>query len=331
MRLILVFVAGLAVGATCVLWFFFDREIDELQSRVAGGSKTIPTAWGAMEYAEIGQGPPVLVIHGSGGGFDQGLEMAGPLAKSGFRLIAPSRFGYLGSDVPDYASPEGQADAFAALLDHLGLQTVAVIGASAGALSAMQFAIRYPNRCSELVLFVPATFSPARKPNTAPVEGPMAGPLLRTLLGSDFVFWLGVTLAPDTMTRTLLATEPKVIQKAGSEEQQRVKQILRHILPVSRRTKGLLLDMQTAGAPPRYELERIACPVIAVSANDDLYGTAASAKYTAAQVPNGRLILYQTGGHLLVGKQHVWRDIASFLTVSSSMPSRSVSPTRTNR
>jgi pimeloyl-ACP methyl ester carboxylesterase len=87
---------------------------------------------------------------------------------------------------------------------------------------------------------------------------------------------------------------------------------------VSKRTKGLLLDMRTAGEPPRYELERITCPVLAVSSIDDLYGTAASAEYAAAHVPNGKLILYQTGGHLLVGNQQVWQEIASFLAAPPS-------------
>ncbi len=315
MRRVLLFIAGLIIGAGGVLWFFFERDMDELRARIAGRSEVIQSAYGAMEYAETGEGPPVLVVHGSGGGFDQGLEMVGPLAEKGYRLIAPSRFGYLGSSFPDQASPEMQADALAALLDELGLTSVSVFGGSAGALSAMQFAIRHPERCGALVLFVPATFSPARKANEAPVEGPLAGPLLRTLLGSDIVFWLGTTFAPDMMTRILLATEPAVVERAGPAEQQRVKQILRHILPVSERAEGLILDMKTAGAPPPYELDRITCPVLAVSAEDDLFGTSESAKFTAEQVRDGKLILYPTGGHILAGRdREVWHEIASFLS-----------------
>jgi pimeloyl-ACP methyl ester carboxylesterase len=240
--------------------------------------------------------------------------MAGPLAEHGYRLIAPSRFGYLRSAYPDSASPEKQADAFVALLDELRLPAVSVFGGSAGALSAMQFAIRHPERCNALVLFVPASFSPAREPYEAPIEGPLAGPLLRSLLGSDLVFWLGATLAPDSMIRILLATEPEVVEQAGPSERFRVTQLLRHILPVSERAEGLLLDMQTAGAPPRYQLDRIASPVLAVSAADDLYGTAQSAQYAAAEVADGKLLLYETGGHVLAGRdREVWREVASFL------------------
>jgi len=314
LRRALSYMAILLAGAGAVLWFFFERDMVELRARITGVSQTLETPYGVVEYAEAGEGNPVLVIHGSGGGFDQGLEMVAPLAERGYRLIAPSRFGYLGSSFPDGASPEMQADAFVALLDGLGLQRVAVIGGSAGALSAMQFAVRHPERCAALVLFVPASFSPNREPNEAPVEGPIAGPLLRTLLGSDFVFWLATTSAPDTMTRILLATEPAVIEQADLKEQQRASAILRHILPVSSRADGLFLDMRTAGAPPRYELERITCPVLTVSAEDDLYGTAASAAYTAEQVLNGRALIYPTGGHILAGhNEKVWREVGSFL------------------
>jgi pimeloyl-ACP methyl ester carboxylesterase len=183
----------------------------------------------------------------------------------------------------------------------------------------MQFAIRYPERCRALVLLVPATFSPDRPPNAAPVEGPIAGPLLRFLLGSDFGFWAAITFAPDTMTRLILATDPALVESASSAEQRRVREVLRHILPISRRREGLLLDMRTAGAPARYELERISCPVLAVSAEDDLYGTAQSAAYTAAQVSDGRAVVYPSGGHLLVGRgAEVWREIASFIRDTSS-------------
>jgi hypothetical protein len=58
-----------------------------------------------------------------------------------------------------------------------------------------------------------------------------------------------------------------------------------------------------------------------VSAADDLYGTSASAEYTAAEVPNGRAVIYETGGHILAGRdQEVWREIASFLSSEARVP-----------
>ncbi len=54
-------------------------------------------------------GPPLLMVHGSGGGFDQGLDFARTLVPDGYRVIVPSRFGYLRTPLPADASPMAQA------------------------------------------------------------------------------------------------------------------------------------------------------------------------------------------------------------------------------
>jgi len=67
--------------------------------------------------------------------------MTGAMAGSGYQLIAPSRFGYLRSTMPDNLTTAMQADAYAQLLDLLGIDKVVVVGISAGAWSSLQFAI----------------------------------------------------------------------------------------------------------------------------------------------------------------------------------------------
>jgi 2-hydroxy-6-oxonona-2,4-dienedioate hydrolase len=79
----------------------------------------------------------VLVVHGIFGGFDQGSVTAQGNLGNGFRCIVPSRFGYVRTPLPDTASPATQADAYACLLDVLGIERTAVMGASAGATSAI--------------------------------------------------------------------------------------------------------------------------------------------------------------------------------------------------
>jgi hypothetical protein len=46
-------------------------------------------------------------------------DLAGP----GFRVIGPLRFGYFGSTFPAGATPADQADTYALLLDHVGVDT----------------------------------------------------------------------------------------------------------------------------------------------------------------------------------------------------------------
>jgi len=103
--------------------------------------------------------------------------------------------------------------------------------------------------------------------------------------------------------------------KAASEaEQARVRAILERILPVSRRARGLMDDTRWAGAPPEYPMERITAPTLAVSLEDDLFGTYAAARYTSERVENGLLVGYPSGGHVWVGRdKEMWETVAAYL------------------
>ncbi len=64
----------------------------------------------------------MLVSHGIGGGFDQGLGLADGYLGDGYTVIAPSRFGYHATPLPADATPASQADAFVCLLDSLQIE-----------------------------------------------------------------------------------------------------------------------------------------------------------------------------------------------------------------
>jgi pimeloyl-ACP methyl ester carboxylesterase len=85
-----------------------------------------------------------------------------------------------------------------------------------------------------------------------------------------------------------------------------VETVLSHILPVSPRRAGLLNDARVVSTLPRFDLEKIVVPTLAISAADCGYGTFNGAKYTAEHIPNARFIGYPNGGHMLVG----WNDAA---------------------
>lgn len=113
---------------------------------------TAATPRGLIHYADAGEGPAVLSVHGAMGGTDQGMILARVTGADAGRVIAPARPGYLGTPLSSGVTPEAQADLFAALLDHLGLDRVAVIAVSGGGASALMFALRHPGRCRGLVL-----------------------------------------------------------------------------------------------------------------------------------------------------------------------------------
>lgn len=308
-------ILGLALAGVA-LWIYssYQRDLRHAQARIAHGSQLAQTACGPIEFASAGSGPAVLVVHGAGGGFDQGMDFGGQLAAAGFRVISMSRFGYLRTPLPADASAAAQADAHACLLDALKIPRAAIVGASAGAPSSMQFALRHPDRCSALVLLVPAAYVP--RPGNAP---PLTTPawtafLFDTALRSDFIFWAAIRLAGPVVTRAILATPPEVIERAAADEQARAAAMLEHILPVSPRRLGLLNDARVTSTLERYPLERIAAPTLAVSLEDDLFGTYGGALYSARHIPGARFVGYPSGGHVWVGRHRdVMAQVSGFL------------------
>ena len=304
----------LAVAALAAAVLAYRKDIDVAFERVSAGSRIVQTPCGPIEYASAGDGDPVLVVHGAGGGFDQGMDFANGLAAGGLRVIAMSRFGYLRTPLPADASPAAQADAHACLLDALGIPRSAILGASAGAPSSMQFALRHPERTSALVLMVPAAYVP--RPGGAPSLNTPAWTafLFDTALRSDFLWWAAIRLARKTLIGSILATPLEVVERADAEEQARAARILDYILPVTARRKGLVNDAKITTTLPRYELERIRAPTLVISVADDRFGTYEPARYTAEHIPGARFVGYLSGGHVWVGHhREAVAEIAGFL------------------
>ena len=213
------------------------------------------------------------------------MAFAGGLAQRGIRVIAMSRFGYLRTPMPADASPAAQADAHVCLLDALGLRQAAVLGGSAGGPSAMQMAIRHPDRVSALVLLVPLAYKPNALADSAKPLAPWAENMLMWLIGSDFLFWAGLHVARDQVVKYLLATPPEQVAAGSPRERARVNALLDHILPVSKRAAGLRSDSVLGKNMAPYPLESIRAPTLVVSVRDDGYGTYAKSQYTASRIP----------------------------------------------
>lgn len=245
-RTLLTGLGGIALAAGAWGTDAYRATMAAAEARIARRSSIIQTTAGALEYAVAGRGLPPTMIHGTGGGFDQGILFAHGLLEAGFQIVAPSRFGYLRSAFPEDASPVYQADVLEELLDHLDIDRIAVAGGSAGALTAAEFALRHPERCSHLVLIVPASNLTGRDL----VEfTELQRAVVERVLNSDAWFWAFATLAPETLMRTLLATDPSLLASVSSEERRRAELIRKGLMPISRKTEGLRSDGFWAGTP----------------------------------------------------------------------------------
>jgi 2-hydroxy-6-oxonona-2,4-dienedioate hydrolase len=293
-------VAALALA----IYIAYARDIAAAKEKISSGSNVINTAqFGPVEYADVGDGAPILAIHGTGGGFDQGLLTAksfmGDSITDTHRVIAPSRFGYLKTPMPsDDRSPAVQADAHAALLDALGIKAkVTVIGASAGALSAAEFAAKYPDKVSVLVLAVPAAWSPDAGSDGSAEIGSNDF-IMNTVLRSDFMMWAITKMAGDQMI-SFLGVPAELQQSMTPKERENTERLIQMIQPVSQRYEGIKQDADNHQNRQWIALEQITAPTIIVDAKDVV--TYPGSKYTAEHIPNAKLVEFETGGHLLIG------------------------------
>jgi pimeloyl-ACP methyl ester carboxylesterase len=315
--ILLATLAAVAV-ASAQIFLSYDYELNRSREKVSRGGRIANTTAGPIEYAEKGTGTPLLSIHGAGGGYDQGLANVADLVGDDFRVIAPSRFGYLGTPIPSDTSPAAQADAHAALLTELRVDKAIVVGISAGARSAVEFALRHPERVAALILIVPGTYAPA---SPVAVEGSRTSALVLWLVnnGADFAWWAIEKITPSVLIR-FIGVPPQLFASSRQAEQNRVMQIVRSVNPLSRRFPGINVDSNPdLRRPP---LKDITVPTLVISARDDLFNTLPAAEFAASTIPNAKLVVYDTGGHLLVGHEQEVREVVGDFLAKQQMPDR---------
>jgi 2-hydroxy-6-oxonona-2,4-dienedioate hydrolase len=272
------------------------------------GGGTAQTTFGPIEYGTEGAGVPVLVIHGANGGYDQGLLLARMFAPPGVRVIAPSRFGYLGTALPEDASPTAQAHAHAALLDTLGVDRAVVVGVSAGAPSAVELTLAHPARVAGLILPVPRGYAPGMP--ELPL-GRSARLLLRLLLFSDATYRAALELGGNRLVQ-LFGVPVELLARASPTERGRIAEMMRSVLPVRPRLPGLKNDAITKMRP--LPIEAINVPTLILTTRDDLINTLPAAEFMANRIPGARLVVLDDGGHLFVGRRReVTEAVADFL------------------
>lgn len=121
--------------------------------------KSITVDGSVTNYHDLGDGAPVLLIHGSGPGVTAwaNWRLNMPELAKRFRVIAPDMFGF------GYSASKGRiedkrvwVDQVASLLDSLGIDKVSMVGNSFGGGITLAFMIAHPDRVERAVLMGPA-------------------------------------------------------------------------------------------------------------------------------------------------------------------------------
>jgi len=189
-------------------YFYFKYSF---LNNLKANSETAPTSLGSVEYTLKGNdGPVLLFIHGTPGGYDQTTK-----ATDKFRVLTPSRPGYLRTSIRLGKTPLEQAKVFEALVDALGIDKVIVMGASGGGPSSLEFAAKFPEKTHGLIAFEAVSYAEDFTEADAEI-----------ISASDFSLWvqlasmsllsnekLASAILPSPENRRKLLSNPKNIEE----------------------------------------------------------------------------------------------------------------------
>ena len=273
-----------------VQWLLCGAAVRESKNRLAAyNAQTAALSYGEITYVDSGEGEVILSVHGIFGGYDQAYDTCKDFC-SDYRIIAPSRFGYLGSDVSGDGTPARQAAAYVELLDKLGIDKVYLLATSAGGSVAIRFALDYPQRAKGLILYCSA-MPPVEKPEK---YAEYAGP--PPFLCNDYIMFL---LSP--MFEPIMGMEPSTIYS---------------MLPINDRKVGVILDASVTNPDMardfgEYPIEDLQVPTLIFHAKDDKLASYIETEKAVARFPNCTFISFESGGHLLTGHAEEIKEAVS--------------------
>ena len=260
------------------------------------------TAAGPVEYAVVGFGAPVVVVHGTPGGVDAAALMSRILPRDGIQAILVSRPGYLATPLDGRETTDQQADLLVALLDHLGIEKAGVYSWSGGGPAGYRMAVRHPERVTAVVAnaAVSQTFvDPGQDLQTRLMFGTAPGQwLLRFLAAHQPEKYIEGALAGEGhLTKEQLAERVGEVLADPSK-----KQFVLDLGPTAvqdkQRRAGYDNDMAQFAAITSLELEKITAPTLVVQGTADSDLPPEHSTFAAEMIPGAELLTLDTGTHL---------------------------------
>ena len=290
----------------------YHDAMTETQQQLNANSHILETEYGDIEYSVQGEGTPVLMIHGAGGGYDQGLWLGKVFFGNDYRFISVSRYGYLRTPVPENASVKMQSDSYTPLLDHLSVDEAIIVGVSAGGPSATQFANDHPERSSALILISAVSMGPA--PGD---KAPMYVNVIHAIQQSDYAYWLVTRFFQPTILE-LMGIPTDVYETFSPEQKELAQEMLDVMHPMSQRYAGTINDEKMIKS---YDVPtaNLRAPTLIIHAKDDVLVSYEHAENAHTKIPQSQLVLYDTGGHGMLSQLDDARVLVNdFLLASAS-------------
>ncbi len=296
-------VTALVVALVAFVAFSYNSFRGDRLEELRSGSDVIETRVGPIEYVLEGDGDQVVLsIHGTPGGYDQRMGL------DSFRVLAPSRPGYLRTPIGTGRTPREQADTYVALLDALSIDEVVIMGLSGGGPSSMTFAAAYPERTRALIALEAVSNS-----DLPDIPAP-------AFLAGDFTAWLSLS-----MLRRAVGTEGLLEMFSPDPENQRLvleseektaafEGLMWSLWPPSQRGDGLANDEEQFDALD-LPLADIRVPTLAIHGTADAAVPVEHASFLADRVPQARLHIVEGADHLMPvsHQEEVIRVITEFI------------------
>ncbi len=262
----------------------------------------------AVNLVELGDGPPLVFIHGLGGSWRNWLENL-PAFAADHRVIAPDLPGFGDSEMP--ATPisiNGYARCVDELLEQLDVERAVVVGNSMGGFVGAEMAIECSERVERLVLVAAAGISI----ETQRYDRAMAMLYRLEAVLAAYTAWVAGRSERLARRRRLrrqllgmVAAHPGLLPPALTSEQIR-----------GTGKPGFLpaLDALTS-YPLRERLERISCPTLVVWGERDRLVPLRDADEFERLIPDARKVVYADTGHvpMLERPERFNADVAGFL------------------
>ena len=254
----------------------------------------------SINYEVSGSGPRVLFFNGSGATLKSTALLIGALAKT-CRVLAHDQRGLGETSIPDgpYTMAQYAHDG-AALLDHVGWDTCAVVGISFGGMVAQEFAVSYPQRVEKLVLLCTSAGGDAG--SSYPLHE------LGTLPADERAARI-TTLTDTRFTPEWLATHPDDAAMVAMRNEQAA-------VPKSKDTiKGEMLQLGARiGHDVSDRLHHVSAPVFVTAGRFDGIAPVSNSEEIVKRLPNATLSIYE-GGHIFTAQdRQAIVDIRTFLT-----------------
>ena len=218
-----------------------------------------------------GAGTPLVLCHPASQSCQIWERQRHAFVSAGYRVIAYSRRGHHRSERCDANAPGTTVTDLAELLNHINVDRAHVLGAAAGGITALGFAVANPERTASLIL-AGTIFAPD-EPEWRDVYGRLGIAEVRAAVSTEFL-----ELGP-----TYRMSEPEGTARFGE---------------LSRSSKPHGAPGQPTGVRFTWrDLQQLATPILLITGEADLYAPPPMQQLIAHHLPNCKLDTIREVGH----------------------------------